>query len=581
MTVADARRARGPRGRVIIEHEANARIDHWRGGETSGWLALLLCSVGVHGLYAQEPVLEGSAAPVELGPPISFVDAFVFDGGVSEWRARPVDRVLDAVGSRPQALVWIGQVEEGLVVAAEIRGTAASGNAPALLVSLSGPREPEFPPIGWGHQFGFEVIADSTACAEIDGSEGDEGGCFGWYRRQLEHRRRLPALFERVWRLEVSESGSLSEVGAAPAFGALPSPDRLAALAPRGRARALTREIRGTRGVGFELLIPWSAFPLVRALDLNAVRIDVNWADTASGADADSSRIGEAGAAPSALTSLFGVAPRPLARPLTHYVTPCRSGLTGILLPGDASQRPRSASEHAVVYMIPDPSGDLRRLVVLDNHAEGYQYMPGAETLSPQAFVTTFDVLDIGGGARLCTPMLALATEQGRASPDDWTVTREGNPWELYASLRDLEVRRLEDGNFLALSGPRVFWSYYGSGQCGACPRVAVEIFHIDTKTGEIRAAFRDISVVEPGSRDVEIEVSADWTEVTLYESETLWDATPIETRWSASRYCQVPVTGAAPTYEVCSEEEDVPEPPVRLRARYLENFAPGGSEPR
>ncbi len=556
----------------MAEFDMNARFDRRFRRTAPGWLVLLLSSSSVSDVAAQEAPAERAPAPIEQGPPISFIEEFLFDGGVSEWRARPVDRVLDAAGPRPQALIWVGQVEEGLVIAAEVRGATPLDASAALLVSLSGPREPEFPPVGWGHQFGFEILADSTSCADVDATAGDDGACVGWYRRQLEHRQRLPALFERAWRLEISEPGAIREVRAAPAFVDEPNRERLAVLAPSGRVRSLTREIQGTQGVGLELLIPWSAFPPVRAPDLDAVRIDVQWAEASSESDFDARRDPEIDdSTPIAVTTLFGVNPRPLARPLTHYVTPCRSGLAGLLLPGTESQRPRVASDDAVVYMTPDPSADLRRLVVLDNHAEGYQYTPGSGTLSPQAFAVTFEVLDVGHGARLCTPVLALATDGGRASPEDWTLTGQGNPWELFARLRDLEVRRLDDGSLLALSGPRVFMSYYGSGQCGACPRVSVEIFHIDTGTGEIGAVLRHLAVAEPDSRDVEIEVSQDWTEVTVFESETLWDANPIETRWSATRYCQTATPEAPPSYEICGEEEDVPEPAVNLRARYRE----------
>ncbi len=487
------------------------------------------------------------------------VEDFTYDGRVSEWRARRVDHVLEATEGRPQALIWIGQVDDGLVVAAEIRGAATPSESDVLSVLLAGSEDPQFPAIGWGHQFGFEVLADSTACSESASDfEGDP--CVAWFAEQRAHRDRIRPLFQRRWQLQLDnasrDSGALRvppEIRATPAFAGLPGADRMAALSPRGQPGVLVRPILGTgNGLGLEMLIPWSAFPPVRAPDLEAVRIAVEWAPV----DATTDDVADLG----------GAVLRPLTLPLRH-TTPCAAGLAGVLIQR-AGSAPRRASADAVLYMIPEPSAHLRNLIIMDNHASGYQYAPDPETLSPQAFEASFQVRDVGAGRRLCAPILALEDEAGRLSPEDWTHTGDDEQPTGFVDLETVEVRELPDGNLLVLSGPRAWASYYGSGQCGACPRVGVEVFHVNTTTGEIHPALRYLNLAEPGVRDVEIEVSADWTEVRTYTSAvTDFEADPIVARWSSERYCLI--ENETPTYEKCGEAADVPEPPPFLRPGY------------
>jgi len=496
-------------------------------------------------------------------PPIPEIDDFRLDGAVSEWRARPIDRILPAVGRIPQALLWIGQVPEGLVVAAEIRsGIEHDANA-TLRIGLSGDRAVEFPPFGWGHQFGFEVMADSTGCGDLEFGSDDPRECEAWVSRQRRYREALPPLFEREWRVAPARPEAIEEVTAGPAFARLPAAVRsqIGPLAPRGTLNARARPLAGTDGgTGLEVLIPWSALPPVRVPTLSAVRIDVAWVDPAVPSGWDESWLGS-------------LAPRALSRPLEHTLTPCHYGFRGVLISGGEDRLPRPASEEAVVYMIPEGSGDLRSLIVLDNEAAGYQYDPDPETISPAAFQPTYEVLDVGRGERLCTPMLAFSREGESAGKPDWTRTREGDWLGLEVEARALEVRRLDDGDLLVKSGVRVRRSYYGSGQCGGCPRISLDIFGVSTTTGEITPALRLHEVAIPGTLDIEVEIAEDWRTVSVFRSRTDLDVDPTVTTWKRTAYCLVEgAPGPPPTYEVCGEEDHVPEPPNRLRRRYLES---------
>jgi len=517
------------------------------------------CAVGLW----RPASLEGQ----EGARPIPRVDDFRHDGSVGEWRAHPIDRILPATGGIPQALLWIGEVSEGLVVAAEIRSGVEPDERATLAIRLRDARDPALPPIGWGHQFGFEALDDASDCAGLEFGGEDTAACEAWYLRQVDYRAALDPLFGREWRIPISRPDEVEEVGATRAFARLPAYMRagIAPLAPVGAPRVRSRPIAGTEGgVGMEILIPWSAFPPVQAPDLSALRVAVDWVSPDDRAAAGGATV---------------AAPRPLAAPLHHRVTPCGYGLRGILIPGGDDRISRPASSGAVPYMIPEASGDLRRLIVLDNEAAGYLYEPEPETLSPAAFAPSYEVLDVGRGERVCTPVLAFARAgTGKADGDDavapdWTGTGEGDWFGLQVDPKTLDVRRLEDGNLLVKSGPRVVWSYYGSGQCGACPRVGIDVFHIDTRTGLISPALRVLEVAEAGIRDVEIEVSEDWQTVTVFRS--LPTAPPdgdggFDVRWDLTRYCRAPTGDSAAPYEVCGEESDVPEPPLRLRRRYL-----------
>jgi len=508
--------------------------------------------------------LRAQAEPAEsvdppAGPLIPHIDDFRHDGNVGEWRARPIDQILPANGAIPQALLWVGQVAEGIVVAAEIRSGVAPDESATLRIGLRGAGELVLPPIGWGHQFGFVVLKEPEDCEGREMGDDDPSGCHAWYARQLDYRAALPPLFEREWRLQLTRPDEVEETLGALAYERLPERVRgvIGPLEPRGMPMALTRPILGTEGgLGVELLIPWSAFPPVRAPELSAVRLAFEWLEPGAPTGWDAGWLGSAGA-------------RPLQNPLVHTITPCAYGLAGVLIPGGENRLSRPASAGAVPYMIPEGSGDLRSLIVLDNVAAGYLYEADGDTWSPAAFEPTYEVLDVGRGERICTPELAFARDGERAAGSAWSETGEGDWFALQVDPREIDVRRLDDGDLLVKSGSRVAWSYYGSGQCGGCPRVGIDFFHISVGTGTITPALRVFEVVEQTVRDIEIDVADDWSTVTVFRSEPRFEGDDMEIDWHLTRYCMLEVPGEPVRYEVCAEESDVPEPPVRLRRRY------------
>jgi len=487
---------------------------------------------------------------------IPHVESFRHDGNVGEWRARPIDRILPAVGRIPQALVWVGQVEDGVVVAAEIRSGVEPDEDATLRIGLRGAGDLAMPPIGWGHQFGFVLLEDPSGCTGRELGEENSAACEAWFQRQVDYRDALPPLFEREWRLRLTTPDEILEARASEAFDRLPDliQGAIGPLEPRGRPLAKTRPILGTEGgVGVEFLIPWSAFPPVKAPRLEEVHLAFEWLG-------DSTDSGEGW--------ITRTGTRPLQNALDHVITPCRYGLNGLLIPGGENRFSRPASEHAIPYMIPEGAGDLRSLIVLDNHAAGYLYEPTGETWSPAAFEPTFEVLDVGRGERLCTPVLAYAQGGERAGPPDWTETGEGDWFGLQVDPRELDYRRLDNGDLLVKSGVRVAWSYFGSGQCGACPRVNLDFFHIAQRTGRITPILRFGGLAEPEFRDIEIEVADDWRTVTIWQSEPVFEGDDMESTWRLTRYC-LNDAARGDAFEVCGEEDEVEEPPDRLRRRY------------
>jgi hypothetical protein len=235
----------------------------------------------------------------------------------------------------------------------------------------------------------------------------------------------------------------------------------------------------------------------------------------------------------------------------------------------------RLPSERAALLMIPDRSQELVRLVVLDNEARGYQYEPDPAAVSPAAFEADYSSIDLGEGEFLCTPFLTYRKGELVSAAAAQTGTGEGSPWELLVDSRHLETRRLDDGDLLVKQGPRVWWSYYGSGQCGACPRAGIDLYHIEAATGRVTPALNVVTVASGDGNDIEIDLSPDWLGVTVYRSMTDWDIEPPSTTWKATSYCFQDSGDAGPSYEVCGEEEPVPEPAKRLRLRYTEFFEP------
>jgi hypothetical protein len=401
-----------------------------------------------------------------------------------------------------------------------------------VAVWLASPEEPELPPIGWGHQFGGERLDSDADCDRHESSniyestEQVRAACRSWYHAQEEHREAVAQLFARRWEIDAK---GVVETLATSAYDALSEPAREAIRPLRPESSAPV--VLGSVGsVAHAIRIPWSAFPPMRSLDLNAIalRVDVT-TTTDPSVRCTTSWLAAAGPADAPFrATLSRVA---LAHPRHSVLTPCRYEPRQALVGHGPERAFEEPSADAVVYYVPGPSLDVRRVIVVDNQAAGYQYLPNEESFSPIASTAEFTVQPIGHGGVLCGPRLAYADAER-------VVRAEYVP---YADVRPL-VKRLSDAAILVRYGPYASYSFYGSGQCGACPRAELTIYRLDVRPPPtLSEVFGLVDVVDSGMADLDVRVSPDWRTITVLTTVTSDDEndawTAVEHHWRGTTY--------------------------------------------
>jgi hypothetical protein len=175
------------------------------------------------------------------------------------------------------------------------------------------------------------------------------------------------------------------------------------------------------------------------------------------------------------------------------------------------------------------------------NEAHGYQYEPG-DTISPTVRPIHLFWHEISPGEWVCGPLLTY---------------RKGNTireFESEVPEEGFDARRTTDGKVLIKEGPEVWWSEFGSGQCGACPRMQLKILALDSNLNLITLLDLGETIgggLLPSSGD--ITVSPDWSQVVKYEQNE-------NQAWSSVTYCL-----KSGLYTQCDRKGDVkpPEPPV------------------
>src|SRR5579864_6790078 len=187
---------------------------------------------------------------------------------------------------------------------------------------------------------------------------------------------------------------------------------------------------------------------------------------------------------------------------------------------------------------------------IIVNEAEGYAYEP--EGLSPVVRVTHHFWHAVGKDEWVCGPELVYQKGQS-ARRYDRQVAEKG-----------FDAKRLQDGILLIKSGPLVYYSEFGSGQCGACPRVDMRLFAVD-KTFKVSKALDLSSVVDNAdARSEDFSLSEDWSKVTRFDQEPANDNGE-PGAWSSTTWCL-----KSSTYEKCEEKQNVqpPEPPILKELR-------------
>jgi len=490
----------------------------------------------------QPPIPVSQLDPGTLGQP-----GFRFAGGVP-----PVVNLMPHADGARAGHLWIGNTGRSLRIAGEVDGNAPEwpkNQASILLkdhveVWLAGATDVELPPIGWGDQFGLHELDSANGCSEIASTPNpsskdtaDHEKCRAWFVAQQKYRPLFKRLFVRQWLLASSVS---MESYATPAYGVISTKyagNGLAVLEPHGDVSFRAETRAGKPGYIFEIDIPYSSFPPLNTLQLSELRLLV---DVFSAAP-QGRRYG-----PFSSTSATRAFGKPETFNLLHFdpprvfeLSPCGDKLQGAdiyrnmqpawFIPKETSDNPYQADAFLVI-----------------NQAHGYQYEP-EDTISPTVRPVHFFWQGIGAGEWVCGPLFTY---------------RHGNTIREFGSevsQEGFDARRMTDGNILIKEGPEVWLSEFGSGQCGACPRIQLKILALDSNLNLITLLDLGDTIgggeLLPSSGDV--TVSPDYSQVVEY-LQTGPDDNHLT--WSSVTCCL-----KSGSYTECGRKEGVkpPNPPV------------------
>jgi hypothetical protein len=497
--------------------------------------------------------------------PVPLMQSSGVRDSISDFKSMPPDITLIPHGDGARnGHLWIRNLGPALVIAGEVDGPVPDfpKNQNSILsrdhieVWLAAATDVPMPVIGWGNQFDEnEFPKGQDSCADFGKeqpgapgpSETEQKKCRDWVAKQQRYRPVFKRLFLRQWLL--SDSYSV-ESYAAPALEAItrdfanapPSyPEEVPAmLKPDGHVQMWVGHDQP--GYTFRIEIPFTSFPPLPTLELREMRLMV---DVFSPAPA-----GKKMGAYSTSSSL-----RAYGKPETFnrirldparkfQMTPCDIGLTGT---------DKYGHDHSA-WFIPygsESTGWQSDAFIVVNEARGYAY--GPEGLSPVARLVHNFWHGVGPGEWVCGPTLAYRNGT-TFKPLSEIVGEEG-----------FDAKRSSDGTLLVKSGPRVYYSEFGSGQCGACPRVDMRLFAVD-KTFKVSKALDLSSVVDNAdARSEDFSLSEDWSKVTRFEQEPANDKGE-PGAWSSTTWCL-----KSSAYEKCEEKQNV-QPPEPAMLKELRN---------
>lgn len=158
----------------------------------------------------------------------------------------------------------------------------------------------------------------------------------------------------------------------------------------------------------------------------------------------------------------------------------------------------------------------------------------------------------IGTGEWVCGPERAY--RKGETFKQLGAVVGEGG----------FDAKRLPDDTLLIKSGPRVYRSEFGSGQCGACPRVDMRIFAVNQDLKLYQALDLGGIIDNGGGQSEDFSLTSDWFRVTHFEEAQEAEAGE-PGPWSSTTWCRKHLA-----YEKCEEKQNVqpPSPPLLKELR-------------
>lgn len=501
----------------------------------------------------QNPII----VPEMLGPVTSGVFAF---------KDTPADLKLvpKEAGGRTGQL-WIRNIGTGLLIAGQVDGPAAQlPRASTEMLSrdhveiwLATALDLSLPPIGWGNQFQEEELPEGPdSCAdwakqhspgEPDTTQ-EEKDCRTWATRQQQYRSMFKKLFVRQWLLAPNIG---MEAYATPAFdlirekypaGKNSSGPMLQPLKPAGLPR-MSFSVQPS-GYSFQIQIPYSAFPPINTLRLENVWLMVDVFNSAPsgkkmGAFSSSSAVREYGK-PQTFNQLR-------LQPMQVFrMSPCGDGLEG------ADKYRHSHPGWFIPKQHPDAGLETDSFILV-NEASGYAYEPAG--FSPVVRSTHHFWRSLGANEWVCGPALAYQKDQDTKRYDQWVEQ------DAFGAHRN------SDGIILIKSGPAIYYSEFGSGECGACPRYGLQILALDPSLN-LKQALALGGVVRGENDAVDFSLSADWSQVVQYqEAPSDHDNPDASGTWTATSYC---LKGLE--YVECGVKKNV-QPPHSPLLKQLESY--------
>lgn len=286
--------------------------------------------------------------------------------------------------------------------------------------------------------------------------------------------------------------------------------------------------------------MPWRSLPPTQQLTLSQLKLKINvFTPSNKQQNSNTNNIVDN---PTILNTIQ------LAKPQNYYITPCQYNPQNLLINtlGNYSGF-LTPSAQAKAYFIPTANLDIRNLLIFDNDAKGYQYVPTDNTFSPKLYTEEFFTRTLANGQTICGPQLAK-TNNNQIIKTNIIVSN------------NIETKTLPNGDWLIKDGPRVFTNFFDAGQCGACPRVQLAIYAINHQTNNITPIFNYLNVVDLLNNDIDIHITPDWKRITIYEGKV--NAENEITLWRTKTYCFNPATDR---YKFCQQNSPALEPSPRF----------------
>jgi hypothetical protein len=465
--------------------------------------------------------------------------------------------------------LWIRTSVEGLFVAGTVDGDLPDfPHTKEQILSkdhvelwLSGSPDIDLPPIGWGDQFGDTVLPKGPdSCADWakpfarPGAPDLEKMCKDWAALQVRYRAYLKKLFVREW---VVSPDYAVESFATPAYDEIQKDfsklgdDFPEIMKPKGSVKMFLFPEQS--GYSFQISIPFEALPPLPSLSQGELYFSLDVFNAMPAGKNTAAYSTSSPARVNGKADTFNLLR--LEVPFRFSLTPCQMPLAGI---------DKRGAYHPA-WFIPErgPGNEYEsEAFILVNDPAGYRYDPAG--LSPGVRTTDYFWKDAGPGEWICGPHLTYR-KGGQSQSFPYTISEDG-----------FDTRRLPDGDLLIKTGPRVWYSEFGSGQCGACPRTDLRIFDL-TKSMKLFGALGLGDVMNsPRLFSQDFTVSPDWSEITEYDLKGDEESQPGS--WSSTTWCLKPESekeqAEGHTYEKCGEKEGVqpPNPPVLKELRNWEN---------